>query len=78
MSAPHAPEPTGEGPLEHVEPPEETLAADEAPTPLWFPLVGLALALVVLVLFIVTRPEPTGDEPTPEAAPSAEAAPEAE
>ncbi len=36
--------------------PEEQLAADEAPTPSWMPLLGIAIALVVLFAWLVTRP----------------------
>jgi hypothetical protein len=43
--------------------PEEQLAEDEAPTPSWMPLLGIALALVVLFAWLITRPAgKTADE----------------
>jgi hypothetical protein len=62
--------------------PEEQLAADEAPTPSWMPLLGLALALVVLFGWLVTRPagktaeELAGDASDAKAAASAQPADE--
>jgi len=34
---------------------EETLAADEAPTPLWLPVLGATLFLFVLIWFVAAR-----------------------
>lgn|GEM_PF-4061549 len=66
----------GRAPLEHVEPPEETLAEDEAPTPAWLPLVGLGLGLAGLLGWLLV---PAASSPTQAAAaPSAEAAGEVE
>ncbi|HKO90580.1 MAG TPA: hypothetical protein VJU61_05480 [Polyangiaceae bacterium] len=35
---------------EHHEQPEETLAPDEAPTPLWLPVLGGALFLLAAIV----------------------------
>jgi hypothetical protein len=43
---------------------EEVLAPDEAPTPMWLPLLGVAL-LLFAGLFVATR---GGDEPAAEGA----------
>jgi flagellar biogenesis protein FliO len=62
--------------------PEEQLAADEAPTPSWMPLLGIVIALVVLFAWLVTRPvgktekelatDAAATQPAPSAEPSGE------
>jgi hypothetical protein len=39
-----------DGHAQHEEPAEETLAADESPTPLWLPVLGAVLFFVALIL----------------------------
>jgi hypothetical protein len=55
------PPPAGHGHDDHDELPEETLAADEAPTPGWLPLLGIGLALAGLFGYLLLKPaEPNG------------------
>jgi H+/Cl- antiporter ClcA len=58
---------------------EEVLAPDEAPTPMWLPLLGAALLLVAVIFFAATRqgePAAGGSEAAAAAASGAEPLPE--
>jgi hypothetical protein len=54
---------------------EEVLAPDEAPTPMWLPLLGAALLLVAVIFFAATRQgeASSGGSPGAAAAASGEA-----
>jgi hypothetical protein len=47
---------------------EEVLAPDEAPTPMWLPLLGAALLLVAVIFFAATRQGAQDAAPQDEAA----------
>jgi hypothetical protein len=56
---------------------EEVLAPDEAPTPMWLPLLGAALLLVAVIFFAATRQGEARAADSPGAAPAASGTPQA-